>query len=160
MAASGMPQSFYDPSRSLAENAGDPRALEQATNVALSAGPGVIKAFHGSPYDFSKFDLSQVGTGEGAQVHGHGLYFTEHEGVARDYRDNIRDDKLRDRIRHRQTEIVRERDKIKESGALFNKESPEIQRYEKLEEEYSRLAERRHALGHMYEVNINAGHEK
>ena len=43
------PQSFSDPSRTLAENAGDPRALEKATNVALSAGPGVIKAFHGSP---------------------------------------------------------------------------------------------------------------
>ena len=108
----------------------------------------------------SNFDVSKVGTGEGAQVHGHGLYFTEHEGVARDYRDNIRDTKLLESIRQRQTEIVRERDKIKEFGALFKNEFPEIQRYEKLEEEYNRLAERRHAPGHMYEVNINADHEK
>jgi len=48
-----------------------------------------IRAFHGSPYDFDRFDLSKIGTGEGAQAYGHGLYFAENEGVARGYRDAL-----------------------------------------------------------------------
>lgn len=49
--------------------------------------PNPIKAYHGSPHDFDAFDLSKIGTGEGAQAYGHGLYFAEHEPVARSYRD-------------------------------------------------------------------------
>jgi hypothetical protein len=48
-----------------------------------------IRAFHGSPHDFDRFDMSKIGTGEGAQAYGHGLYFAENEGVARDYRDKL-----------------------------------------------------------------------
>lgn len=55
--------------------------------AALGAGP--IRAYHGSPHDFDRFDLSKIGTGEGAQAYGHGLYFAENEGVARSYRDNL-----------------------------------------------------------------------
>ena len=49
----------------------------------------VIRAYHGSPYDFDKFDASKIGTGEGAQAYGHGLYFAGHEPVARRYRDML-----------------------------------------------------------------------
>lgn len=52
-----------------------------------------IKAYHGSPHDFDKFDLSKIGTGEGAQAYGHGLYFAENEGVARSYREALKPDK-------------------------------------------------------------------
>lgn len=48
-----------------------------------------IRAFHGSPHDFDKFSLDKIGTGEGAQAYGHGLYFAENEGVAKAYRDNL-----------------------------------------------------------------------
>lgn len=48
-----------------------------------------IKAYHGSPHDFDKFDLSKIGTGEGAQAYGHGLYFSEHPEVARSYREAL-----------------------------------------------------------------------
>lgn len=48
-----------------------------------------IRAYHGSPHDFDKFDISKIGTGEGAQAYGRGLYFAESEGVARSYRDNL-----------------------------------------------------------------------
>ena len=49
--------------------------------------PQGIRAYHGSPHDFDKFDMSKIGTGEGAQAYGHGLYFAENEGVAKSYRD-------------------------------------------------------------------------
>jgi hypothetical protein len=45
-----------------------------------------IRAYHGSPHDFDRFDLGKIGTGEGAQAYGHGLYFAENEGVARSYK--------------------------------------------------------------------------
>ena len=53
--------------------------------------PTGIKAYHGSPHDFDKFSMSKIGTGEGAQAYGHGLYFAENEGIARGYRDALSD---------------------------------------------------------------------
>ena len=50
--------------------------------------PG-ITAYHGSPHDFEQFDMSKIGTGEGAQAYGHGLYFAEAEPVAMEYRDKL-----------------------------------------------------------------------
>ncbi len=48
-----------------------------------------IRAFHGSPHSFDRFSLDKIGTGEGAQAYGHGLYFAESEDVARGYRDAL-----------------------------------------------------------------------
>jgi len=48
-----------------------------------------IRAYHGSPHSFDQFSLDKIGTGEGAQAYGHGLYFAENEGVARQYRDAL-----------------------------------------------------------------------
>ena len=48
-----------------------------------------ITAYHGSPHDFDRFSMDKIGTGEGAQAYGHGLYFAENEGVARGYRDSV-----------------------------------------------------------------------
>lgn len=45
-----------------------------------------IKAYHGSPHVFDKFSLERIGTGEGAQSYGHGLYFAENPNVAEAYK--------------------------------------------------------------------------
>ena len=50
---------------------------------------GAIRAWHGSPHDFDRFSMDKIGTGEGAQAYGHGLYFAESPGVARSYRDAL-----------------------------------------------------------------------
>jgi hypothetical protein len=68
-------------------NRGPSRVPVSPGEVALGAGP--IKAYHGSPHDFDRFDMSKIGSGEGAQAYGHGLYFAENEGVARSYRDAL-----------------------------------------------------------------------
>jgi hypothetical protein len=48
------------------------------------------RVFHGTPHDVGdKFDLNKVGSGEGAQVYGWGLYFAENPDVAQDYRKNL-----------------------------------------------------------------------
>ncbi len=48
-----------------------------------------IRAYHGSPHDFDKFDLAKIGTGEGAQAYGRGLYFAENQDVAKAYREAL-----------------------------------------------------------------------
>lgn len=76
--------------------------------------PNPIKGYHGSPHDFGRvggqgaadggFDLSKIGTGEGAQAYGHGLYIAEAEPVAKGYRDKLKRDSaatsLTDRARN------------------------------------------------------------
>jgi hypothetical protein len=37
----------------------------------------MLRASHGSPHLFNKFDFSKIGTGEGAQAYGHGGYFAQ-----------------------------------------------------------------------------------
>jgi hypothetical protein len=44
-----------------------------------------MDVYHGSPHKFDKFDSSKIGTGEGAQSYGQGLYFAESPEVAKSY---------------------------------------------------------------------------
>jgi hypothetical protein len=41
--------------------------------------------YHGSPHKFDKFDSAHIGTGEGAQSYGHGLYVADTPEVAETY---------------------------------------------------------------------------
>lgn len=61
------------------------------STALMTGGPmlGMIKAYHGSPYDFDAFDMSKIGTGEGAQSYGHGLYFAENPEVAKSYKETL-----------------------------------------------------------------------
>lgn len=43
-------------------------------------------AYHGSPHLFEQFSLQKIGTGEGAQAYGYGLYFSGMKAVAEHYR--------------------------------------------------------------------------
>jgi hypothetical protein len=68
----------------------------QVGNARISR-PGVITlgaaepivAHHGTPHKVDRFSLDKVGTGEGAQVYGWGLYFAQAEAVAEEYRKNL-----------------------------------------------------------------------
>jgi len=42
-------------------------------------------AYHGSPHDFDRFSTDKIGTGEGAQAYGWGLYFAENPKIADGY---------------------------------------------------------------------------
>lgn len=71
------------PQEVITDAAKDP-VLAQAL---LSSG---FDVYHGTPHDFEAFDLSKIGTGEGAQVFGFGLYFAERYGVAKSYQENVK----------------------------------------------------------------------
>lgn len=58
-----------------------PRADQPSTDVGMTV-------YHGSPHQFEQFDSGRIGTGEGNQAYGHGLYFAENPEVAGSYVGN------------------------------------------------------------------------
>jgi len=46
-------------------------------------------AWHGTPHDFDGFDLGAIGTGEGGQAHGWGLYFAQERNTSEGYRKRL-----------------------------------------------------------------------
>ena len=53
-----------------------------------------IVAFHGSPHNFDKFQMNKIGTGEGAQAYGHGLYATDSEKISDFYKNMLKDEQI------------------------------------------------------------------
>lgn len=71
-----------------------PDAVIKPFSNALVSSAGLINflpAFHGTPFDVDKFKLEKIGTGEGAQAYGWGLYFAQARKVAQDYKDKLTD---------------------------------------------------------------------
>lgn len=66
---------------------------EQQLAMGLNANPimGLLgtTAYHGSPAIFDKFDINKVGSGEGMQAYGHGMYFAENPAVAKEYQKQL-----------------------------------------------------------------------
>ena len=92
-------QAPTQPQTLLMEGDSVPSATQTVDNVPIAEpaqvvpptdeNPVGIIAFHGSGADFDEFKLEKIGTGEGAQAYGYGLYFTDSEDIAKFYRDAI-----------------------------------------------------------------------
>ena len=68
------------------KNADTKAMAEMAMQTPFNA----LTAFHGTPHKIlGKFDISKVGTGEGAQAYGHGMYFAEAPTVAKEYQRKL-----------------------------------------------------------------------
>ena len=77
--------------------------------------PQAIAAGHASPHEFEKFSMDKIGTGEGAQVYGHGLYFGENPKVIDEYFNNFNSPVLRFKERNLDTPYTAElRDRFKD----------------------------------------------
>lgn len=75
--------------RSGDEQASNQWFRETMASPFMGFGVGNIKAYHGSPHRFSQFSTKNIGTGEGAQAYGHGLYFAESPKVAQKYANDL-----------------------------------------------------------------------
>ena len=64
----------------------DGTRLIQDLNESVDLPDGAIVL---EEYPMGKFDISKIGTGEGAQVYGRGFYFGEAEGTGKTYRDQL-----------------------------------------------------------------------
>lgn len=62
---------------------------EEAKRIVKDAGAKLSAAWHGSPHDFEQFRMSAIGTGEGAQAYGFGLYFAGAKEVAEWYKSKL-----------------------------------------------------------------------
>lgn len=72
----------------------EPTQIKSATENSgeFSSENGDIRfreVFHGSPYDFDRFDHSFMGSGEGVQAFGWGTYVTEVNGIAKSYAETL-----------------------------------------------------------------------
>lgn len=79
-----------------------------------SALRNVIPAGHASPHRFEQFSMDKIGTGEGAQVYGHGLYFAENPTVVDEYFNQFNSPVLRFKEKNVDTPYTAElRDRFK-----------------------------------------------
>lgn len=85
----GGPEEAYAMKQYLSQQPYDKEALKRANEAlamnAVNESLGAVTVWHGSPHKFNKFDMSKIGTGEGAQAYGHGLYMAEAQDVADEY---------------------------------------------------------------------------
>jgi hypothetical protein len=71
------------------KRSGGPQTEKLAGVLADAYNPAGMVVWHGSPHKFNKFDSSKIGTGEGAQAYGHGLYLAESPTVATEYKNRL-----------------------------------------------------------------------
>jgi hypothetical protein len=66
-------------------------AAQQSTmeTMAGAYNPVGMIVFHGSPHLFERFSMGKIGTGEGNQAYGRGLYMAQSPGVAGSYAANL-----------------------------------------------------------------------
>lgn len=65
---------------------GEERFIESALGEPIRGVPASVEIVKN--YPLGRFRMDKIGTGEGAQAYGHGLYFAEAPDVARKYRDD------------------------------------------------------------------------
>jgi hypothetical protein len=87
----GMAAPFAAPAAVATAKALAPKAGMMAENYMVKQGMiQPLTAYHGTPHTIQgQFDINKVGTGEGNQTFGHGMYFAENPKVAEGYRDAL-----------------------------------------------------------------------
>lgn len=113
-----------------------PKAAEMVIDSMEKLGTPVkidLMAYHGTPHKVDKFDSKKIGTGEGAQAYGYGLYFAENRGVADGYRVSLSYDADKMKIGGKQINAVY--DQIQKAAARipYAQASGEYEKLELLE---------------------------
>lgn len=87
--------------RGAVENDGATQTVDAISKINLGILRGSVKpsgirdqtlfqpAYHGGPHRFNRFSLDHIGSGEGGQAHGWGLYFAADRDVSEEYRENL-----------------------------------------------------------------------
>ena len=103
--------------------------------------------WHGSPHTFDKFDLSKIGTGEGAQAYGHGLYLAEARPTAEGYRESLAGKKMTD-------EEIDGMIRYAEANARKATDEKVKQGYTNAAEEYRQIKANEGQPGSLYKVDL------
>lgn len=133
-----------------------PKAAQMAEQYMFKQGLAKpIIVWHGSPHKFDKFDASKIGTGEGAQAYGHGLYVAESPGVASQYAENVKDMDTIRRINNEMSKLadIMARDEIPGAYRKYKTDAGReaAKRYDELMESRESV---RKAPGQMYKIDL------
>jgi hypothetical protein len=99
-------------------------------------------------FPLGRFRSDKIGTGEGAQAYGHGLYVAQNKATAESYKKNTTD--------------AADRKVYNEKATWLNNEGRNLdkdvlkEKIEEMQKEYKRITSRR---GHLYHVRVNANPE-
>jgi hypothetical protein len=133
------------------------KAAKPAEAITEAVPQGIV-AYHGSPHSFDKFSLDKIGTGEGNQVYGHGLYFADNEDVAKSYRDALAGKDTIPAMNAEMSRLNKIMSQYEIPGKWRQYSSPEgyeaAKRYDEL------MDARANEKGSMYQVRINADPEQ
>ena len=119
------------------------------------SGLNMIDAYHGSPHKFSKFSTESIGTGEGAQAYGHGLYFAENPKVAGRYSKSVKDKPAIEEINKELSKTSKEMEKYSTGkyGEYNDTRGDELnKKYNQLLTDRKKIVE---AEGNIYNVKLD-----
>jgi len=80
---------FVRTERGIVRDVESGRVLKGTRQFNVANERGMVEVWHGSPHKFDKFSTGKMGTGEGAQAFGWGLYFTDKKSIARHYANKL-----------------------------------------------------------------------
>lgn len=161
----------------------DPRDMtnEQIKDILKAdpeEAPFYQSAFHGTPYHFDKFTLDHLGSGEGAQAFGWGLYFAGNKEIGEYYRKQLAEEKANFFIKGKEitnptekyiAKIMLEKGKDVATQRLQNNlEAEEISKWpvgiadaKAMIKKFANISERdiKKGSGQLYEVTLPESHE-
>jgi hypothetical protein len=152
----GVPTMQDDPYTQLYKSTGTLAGMINPVGRQMPGTLAAIKASHGTPHAFTKFDMGKVGEGAGAQSYGHGLYFAKgfDSPVAKEYQEDAENWGVIDSINARIAELA----KImhSDSSSEYGKFRSDIGRNAK--KEYDLLMDQRDKAaqnpGYLYNVDL------
>jgi hypothetical protein len=143
-------------------------ARQARAAVELPAGETTrdAAAWHGTPHDFDQFSLHKIGTGEGSQAFGWGLYFAGRKAVAQYYKDSLSnqysmDHKYWEGVKLPPRLNVEERERfwalgrqMRREGNLPDAQMKEWQTLKDKDSAYNDAVEAARPRGRLYEVDL------
>jgi hypothetical protein len=122
-----------------------------------------VRAYHGTPHKVDKFSTEKIGTGEGAQAYGYGLYFAGAKKIAEFYqREVVSNDQVNKFIQSKPefNSYSAFQDYIDTSGEISKSEFDSASNKEKLEwfapffDDYKKELQQNNNLGNLYTVDL------
>lgn len=114
-----------------------------------------FQAWHGSPADFDRFSMDKIGTGEGAQSFGYGLYYAGNKKTGKSYREAL--------AQHRNAVVRLAGDEIaagRDPAAALRQVFPRITDTEIRAATEAATSKERSGRGVLYEVKIASDPER
>lgn len=121
------------------------------TNLNPSVKNNVLfqSAYHGTPHRFDEFSTEHIGSGEGAQAHGWGLYFAGNKEVSEGYRRTLTGDDFNNEQYYYDNNLIEDRNKkailatIIENGKdkFIQVREKSLEKYKYSKEEYQQKSD-------------------